>query len=141
MKQQSILFVTPDYHGAFSYRDELKRLGWKVGIYVPNGYPEKLLYSDVDILRPPKARGMGSLNKYVDMVLACWLYLTVFWKYKYHYYYGGLDRFFFFESKLGITKIFGDSFRIHLWLAKLFKIKVIQLPSGCLEEETKANFS
>lgn len=141
MNRKSILFMLPDYHCSFFYRDELRRLGWKADIYVANSYPEKLLYSDKDILRAPSIRGFFWFGKYLEALLRCWFYLAVFWRYKYHFYYGGIDQFKFFEQKLGLTRVLGDSFRVHLWLAKLFKKKVIHLPSGCLEEETKANFS
>lgn len=142
-KKKSVLFVTPDYHCSFFYRDELRKSGWKADIYVSNSYPKKLLYSDKDILRVPKLRRLSWLGKYIkiEVLQRCIFYLSKFWKYKYHFYYGGIDQFNFLEQKTRLNIILGENFRFHLWLAKLFKRKVIHLPSGCLEEETKAIFS
>jgi hypothetical protein len=62
-------------------------------------------------------------------------------KYKYHFCYSGIDKFYLGEKRLGLTKLFGDSFRIYLSLAKLLNCKVIHFPSGCLQEETKEHWS
>jgi glycosyltransferase involved in cell wall biosynthesis len=140
MNNKSILFICPDYHCSFFYRDELRKHGWKADIYVPDSYPIKLLYSQKDIITLPKIRLLPILNNFINMILQCLFYLFVVMKYKYHFYYGGIDQFHFFEKTFRLNKIFDDSFRVHLYLAKLFNRKVIQLPSGCLEEETQANF-
>ena len=47
--KKSVLFVRPDYHCSFLYRDELRKSGWKADVYVPPNYPEKLLYSEKNI--------------------------------------------------------------------------------------------
>lgn len=141
-KRKSILFVSPDYHCSFFYRDELRKLGWKADIYVGSSYPEILLYSDKDILKVSNPfQQLTKFGKFTKFLLMSVFYLTVVLKYKYHFYYGGIDQFNFMEQKLRLNKILGEDFRFHLWLAKLFNRKIIHLPSGCLEEETKANFS
>lgn len=141
MASKSIIFISPDYHCSFFYRDELRKLGWKADIYVSNIYPRKLLYSDKDILLSPGVNIGGRLGLLINVFLRCLIYLAVIMRYKYHLYYGGIDQFSFYESKLGLTRLFGESFRLQLWLAKLFKRKIIQLPSGCLEEESRTNIS
>lgn len=141
MNTKSILFFTPDYHCTFLYRDELRKRGWKADIYVGSNYPSKLLYSCEDILQAPTISATGKLKRFVDAFLQRWFYLSVFWRYKYHVYYGGLEQFSFLEQKLGLNRLLGESFRFHLWLAKLFDRKIIQNPTGCQQEETKANFS
>jgi hypothetical protein len=123
------------------YRNELRKLGWKADIYVDKGYPEKLLYSHQGILRPPDLSKFSILGKYLDFMFTVFFFLTLVVRYRYHFYYGGVDRFYFRENEFGLTKLFGKSFRLNLWFSKLLGCKIIQVPSGCLEIETKANFS
>jgi len=40
----SILFINPDYHCSFIYRDEFRNLGWRADVYVPDSYSDQLLY-------------------------------------------------------------------------------------------------
>ena len=51
IKNSSILFVRPDYHCSFFYRDEFRKLGWKADIIVGNNHPQDLLYSNKKILK------------------------------------------------------------------------------------------
>jgi glycosyltransferase involved in cell wall biosynthesis len=46
----------------------------------------------------------------------------------------------FVEEKIGLTWLLGKDFLFELWLSKLFGVKHIHLPIGCLEDESKANF-
>ena len=140
--KKSILFIIPDYHCSFFYRDEFRKLGWKADIYVPWSYPSKLLYSDQDIIRPLKiANEKIKLNRFLNHLLVLFSWLSKFWKYKFHLYYGRPPIITFFDKKLKLNKIFGEDFLIELWLAKLFRIKLIFLPTGCHDEESKENFS
>lgn len=134
MSKKSILFVCPAYHNSFFYRDELRKLGWKADIYLPPGYPEKLLFSEPDI-RMPDFRKIKFIGRYLEAIYTPIFFLSIFWRYKFHYYYGGLDFFHFFEKQLGLNKLLGDSFRVHLWLSRLIRRKIIHLPSGYREEE------
>lgn len=140
-KNKSILFICPDYHCSFLYRDELRRLGWKADIYVSSEYPEKLLYSEQDILRAPKLNSNHSVSIYINFLLRSLYILLLLPRYKYHFYYGAINQIDFLENKLGLNEIFGDGFSLFLWLQKLFRRKVIHVGSGCLEEETRKNFS
>ncbi len=141
-KKKSILFVQPDYHCSFFYRDELRKKGWKVDIYVPWGYPEELLYSAKEILRPPRTNGSRTfVTKYIDhLLLVLWWFLH-FWRYEYHVYYGRPPVIRLFEKELGLTKIFGKDFLIELWVSKALGIKLIFLPSGCHDDEIKAEIT
>lgn len=47
----------------------------------------------------------------------------------------------FLEQRVGLTFLFGHDFLIELWLAKLFGVKLIFLPAGCREDESKEKFS
>ena len=49
IKRKSILFVRPDYHCSFFYRDEFLKKGWKADIIVNHDYPDDLLYSNKNI--------------------------------------------------------------------------------------------
>lgn len=117
-------------------------MGWKADIFLPLNYPENLLYSRENLLRPFQFfGGSNRLVKLLNHILLILWWLTKFWRYEYHLYYGQPPVVEIFERKLGLTRIFGDSFSIELWLAKLFGVKLIFLPTGCREEESKENFS
>jgi hypothetical protein len=117
-------------------------MGWKADIYVNDAYPKKFLYSEKDIIRPPLMGGQRfKLVKYVNHALLLAWYLTQFWRYKSHLYYGRPPVFNFMEKDLGLTRLFGKNFQVELWLAKLFGIKLIFLPTGCHDDESKENFT
>lgn len=140
--KNSILFVIPDYHCSFFYRDEFRKLGWKADIFVNSGYPENLLYSKEDILRSPSLRRVKfKLVKYLNQLALLVWYFTRFWRYDFHLYYGRPPAFNFMEGRIGLTRLFGEDFLVELWLAKLFGIKLIFLPTGCHDEESKENFT
>lgn len=139
--KKSVLFVRPDYHCSFLYRDELRKSGWKADLYVPHNYPEQLLYSETNILRVPQIKTkkrMGTLFNRAMMIL--W-WLATFWRYHFHIYYGRPPAFPSVKFKLGLQKLLTESFQWELWLAKLFRVKLIYLPTGCNEDENKENFT
>lgn len=139
---KSILFVRPDYHCSFFYRDEFRKNGWKADIYVDWAYPMNLLYSDHDILRAPRLRDCGSLVvRLINHLLLIFWWLSRFWRYQFHLYYGRNPAVTFLEEKLYLKKLFGQGFLVELWLAKLFGVKLIFLSTGCHDDESKENFS
>lgn len=140
MNRKSILFVRPDYHCTFFYRDEFRRLGWKADVFVNPGYPNGLLYSQEDILRPPHLRGerLWPVRWINRTILLLW-YLSFFWRYQYHFYYWRPPAFIFGLRVL--NRIFGEDFLAELSIAKFFGIKLIFLPSGCHDDESKEVFS
>jgi len=75
-----------------------------------------------------------------QLIFLFW-WLTKFWRYEYHLYYGRPPVLNLYEDRLGLYHLFGNGFLVELWLAKLFGVKLIYLPTGCLEDETKENFS
>ena len=138
--KKSIIYFRPDFHCSFFYRDGFRKLGWKADIFVPYDYPEKLLYSDKDIIREFKIHKSGFFYYYLNAILLIIWYLSIFWKYKYHVYYGR-PKLLFFEDKFGLTWLFGKSFNLRLSIAKLFGVKLIYMPTGCHDQEPKARFS
>lgn len=128
---KSILFVIPDYHCSFLYRDALKQRGWKADIYVPTDYPKKLLYQKENII---KIKNVPDRLKpfYHFIVLIIW-----FFKYRYFFLYGSMRILPVLPKKLE-NKISSD-FCLDLFLAKLFKKKIIFFPSGCLYTDLKSN--
>lgn len=132
MLEKSILFVAPDYHCSFFYRDALRKRGWKADIYVPKGYPEKLLYSKEDIVR---LKDIPKIFKpfYHFFVLMRW-----FVKYKYFFFYGGISLLALLPKEISAIL---PSFRLDLFLAKIFNKKLIYLPSGCIDVDLKENIS
>ena len=49
-RKKSLIFLIPDYHCSFLYRDELRKRNWKVDIYNQLDFPANLLYDDKDII-------------------------------------------------------------------------------------------
>jgi hypothetical protein len=137
--KKSILFVRPDYHCTFIYRDHLRQNGWIADIYVPLDYlKSKVLYStDGILIQPSIGTGKNILILIVNHILLIMFWLTFFWKYEYHIYYGRPPAVSFMDKKNIFSKIFGNDFVLELWLSKIFKIKLIYLPSGCHDEESK----
>ena len=143
--RESILFVSPDYHCSFHYRDELRRMGWRADIHVSEGYPEKLLYTEKDVIRSP-IRPVGAASRTITGIpLKVWFNIVKgFWAirhvitYKYFFCYGGIDQFPLLWRNISYK---GSRRSFTLSLAKLLGIKIIHLPSGCLQQETKENFS
>lgn len=139
--RKSVLFVRPDYHCSFFYRDALRESGWKADIFVNPGYPQSLLYSDSDILKTFQIKSKNLLPKIFNRILLIFSWLAFFWRYRYHVYYGRPPVIPPIRGNLGLKKLFGKNFVFELWLAKLFKIKLIFLPTGCYDDESKENYS
>jgi len=136
-RRKSVLFIRPDYHCSFFYRDELRKLGWKADIYVSWGYPRHLLYSDKDIRRPKRgSTSDGLIGQVIRAALASVWYLMNGWKYEFHLYYGKPPEW------LNVATRFNPRGTplLSLWLAKLWGCKLIFLPSGCNEQLSKKAF-
>jgi|GEM_PF-1442885 len=142
-RKNSILFVRPDYHCSFFYRDEFRKLGWKADIFVESDYPQNLLYTKKDILTAPVLKGKGRLIRLLNKFLLFFWWHTIFWKYETHLYYGnppiiGLGE--VLERIFPYSKVVGKDFCWELWLAKLFGIKLIFRPTGCKDSDLKTTF-
>jgi hypothetical protein len=128
--KKSILFHNPDYHCTFFYREELQKFGWKADIFVSDSYPRNLLYSEKQIISANKYTKNPKINYLI------WFLINIP-KYKYIFYYGRPPNFSSIFKKLRLSIEF-DPFFIFL---KLFRKKIIYLPSGCRDEFTKKEFS
>ena len=106
-----LLFVVPDYHVAFMYRDELRRLGWKVDIFVPNDYPRDLLYSDHDIMRVPCKFGSYRIPQHLIRLLEYVCLILKIPMYDYFYFHASLGAPIHVEKWLGLSKLFGKSLK------------------------------
>lgn len=133
-RNKSIVFVCPDYHCSFLYREELRKRGWKADIYVPPNYPRELLYGDADIIsRDVRLESSPSVLK--CQISICISFFKCLYRYKYHFYYGRLDYFKLLrEPRLLPFWYNTNGFRLHLFLTSLFRRKVIYVPSGTPDE-------
>lgn len=141
--KNSILFVTPDYHCSFFYRDEFRKQGWKSDIFVGPFYPDNFLYDKSDIIRFPYIRLGGKFFEYTNHLIVFLFWLSMFWKYRVHLHYGP-------PPKLGLTnvvdrvlkflRVVGEDFCLELSLAKLFGIKLIYVPTGCYDSDLQSTF-
>lgn len=134
IKKKSILFVNPDYHCSFLLRDELRKRGWRADIFIPPGYPEKLLYINEGITLLYKEN-----NRWLNIFQSFFYLVLFFFRYKYFLIYGGSNILALFDERL--RPFLRDDFCLDLSLARILRKKIMYLPSGCLEDETKANFS
>jgi hypothetical protein len=141
-RKRSILFIRPDYHCTFFYRDEFRKLGWVADILVPSDYPEQLLYSQESVIRPPALLGNVLISsKFVNYLVKLFWWFAVFWRYEFHLYHGRPPLFSYFEKKLGLNRLFGSDFLFELWLSKIFRVKLIYLPTGCRDIDTKSDWT
>ena len=76
----------------------------------------------------------------MNRIFSILYWLTIFYKFEYHVYYGKPPAVDFGERKLGLQRIFGKSFELELFLSKLCGIKLINVPSGCSGYEYKEVF-
>lgn len=132
-RQKSIVFICPDYHCSFLYRDELRRRGWRADIYLPPGYPRELIYGTPDL----EARNPGSkrLSSLIPVQLSVMLnFIKCLYRYRYHFYYGRLEHFSLQELRVPFLGPRIVGFRSHLFITKLLRRKVIYLPSGTPDE-------
>jgi len=134
-RNESVLFINPDYHCTFFYQEALRQRGWKVDILVTYNYPQNLIYDSSHIIR---------LNRRKNLAVRGLLDLLVFglisWRYRHHVYYG---RPLFLIQSSRISKfLFGKrEWNIFLSLSKQFKAKIVYVPSGCKDEFTQEHFS
>jgi hypothetical protein len=135
-RKHSVLFVRPDYHTTFLLRNELEKQGWRADVYVPWEYPEKLLYSRTNIIRPPrveKPAGGNSINVYLSelwFLVAAWTYDIIVYSGKPPQWGYILSSFF---PKLGTDAA--------LAFSKLVGTKLVFSPMSCHEEASKAELS
>lgn len=139
--KKSILFVRPDFHCSFFYCNEFRKQGWNADIFVQPGYPEKLLYSSSNVLRFPQF----TFSQIFPIRVINFLIFMIFWlkilsKYKYHFYYGSSPVINSFERLNKLDCLFGKDFSIEFFLAKLFGIKLLCVPTGCLEDDLKSTW-
>jgi hypothetical protein len=132
--KQSLIFIYPDYHCSFIYRDELRRMGWKADIYIPCDYPKALLYGTPDLVGP-SYKSKRLLHLVIYGIKAQFLYFKILKNYKYHFYHGNLEHFSILEKGVRLNKLLGKSFRLNLLLAKMLGRKILYLPSGAPDEE------
>lgn len=119
----------------------MRKYGWKADIFVAPHHCETLLYSKKDILQAPQIKSKNPRVSVVNQLLLVFWWLCIFWRYRFHIYYGRPPILPLIEKKVGLTKVLGKNFLFELWLAKLFQIKLIFLPTGCHDDESKENFS
>jgi len=134
-QNRSILFVCPDYHCSFLYRDQLRLRGWKADIYVPPHYPTELLYGPADI-KAIEPSGSGILSVALRQMSIFLVFVRALVIYKYHFYHGRLDHFTFYEHRLPIIGKYVGGLRLHLAITRLCCRKIIYIPSGTPDEVT-----
>lgn len=134
---KSVLFVRPDYHCSFTYKDELRKLGWKADVYVPPTYPRRLLYTREDIRQPLATARLGRpLTELLNALLAdTWLFFYGL-RYRTHVYYGRPPEWF-----RALTLVFPHTgVDRGLMLMKILGLQLVYLPSGCRDEFLKEEF-
>lgn len=131
---KSIVFIQPDYHCSFIYRNELRRLGWNADVFLTAGFPKLLLYSEPDI-QASEPTSEKLTDRIIALIKNQFVYMRLLKRYKYHFYNGNLQHFDSIERVFRLKYVFGSSFRVNLLLAKIAGCKIIFHPSGAPDEE------
>lgn len=129
---KSVLFVIPDYHSSFFFRDELRHLGWKADIYVPYWYPKPTLYSE-DVIH----YGEKPASKLVLRIKNFLFLLKFFYSYQNYFLYSSPNIIPLHDDWM--MSLFGRGFQLDMMLAKTLRKKIIFMPSGCNQTETQEN--
>lgn len=142
-----ILYYMPSYHSSFFEREALRARGHIVDIFVPEGYPSQLLWSEIDILREPRIfRMLGNsllsmTSSYRDRFLAAvmqrflfygkpiWLW-SLFIRYTTVYVFGRAE---FLQYPKRVSWL--------LPLAKKLGVRFFLLPAGCRDEALQTYWS
>ena len=141
MNQKSILFINPDYHNSFILRDKFRELGWKSDILAHENHNKRLLYQN-DVIFFNRNQSKKILSRLKGIFFEIDLFLRIGRFYKFHFYYGNINTFansFIDRQVNGIFK--KNNFSLFLFLCKIFRIKILLIPSGCKDYETQENFS
>lgn len=133
-RNRGVVFIYPDYHCSFIYRDVLRKFGWRADVFAPWGYPNLLLFEEPDI-RGTQLRSKSIRDGFLYIVRNQWLYLKLIRRYRYHIYHGSLEHFTHFEGAPGMRFWLKRPFRINLWLARITGVRVVFIPSGAPDEE------
>lgn len=140
MSKKSVLFVCPDYHTSFVYRDAFRSEGWKADIYVPLHYPDHLLFSREGILRARGLSGEGVIARSFNVISGFMYFNVISFRYKHQIHYGALSAGLLLENQLASKGLIRKSFLFSLQIAKILKRKIIYIPSGCRDEELRTEF-
>ena len=128
--------MIPDYHYSFRYQEELSRRGWRVRIFVPYDYPSKLLYKN-DVIREKKRK----YSVFQGLMYSAWLVRSCL-QFKYLIFYGKIRLPFYMSARFPLHKLFRkNNIILEFAIMKIFRKKLIFLPSGCHDEFTKNEFS
>lgn len=138
-RQKSILFIAPDYHTSFIYRDELRKRGWKSDVYVPRTYPEHMLYAN-DVIREPRLHREEVFFRVVNVIVSFIHFHFVGLRYRYHIHYGALQSPTSLEDVWYQSKTSKSGFHMGLAIAKRLGRKIVFVPSGCRDEDLKSSF-
>ena len=141
MNQESILFINPDYHNSFILRDKFRDLGWKTEIIAAENHSKRLLYQN-DVIFFKRNPSRKFLSRLKGLFLEINFFFKIARQYKFHFYYADIT--FFTNSFIDrlinrLTK--KKDFSLFLFLCKIFRIKILLIPSGCRDYETQHNFS
>lgn len=139
--KKSVVFISTIYYSTFFLRDELRKRGWKADIYIPRSYPMKLLFSVNDILQEPRSGLAGRLGGFADYFLRFFYFLWLVLRYRNFVFYGRPQQFPFLEARINKGEWLGRGFSVSLAILQATGRTIIVIPSGCLEEETRANIS
>lgn len=78
--------------------------------------------------------------RWLNQLMFLIIYLMVFWRYQFHVYYGRPPVVSCAEDKIGLTALFGRDFLVTTWLARLMGCRLVFQPTGCHDDDTKADW-
>ena len=132
-KKKSVCFFRPDYHATFAHLDALRDLGWRAEVFTPKDWPDQLLFD----------RSVRRHRNYWKLRSSIWGIFYVIYavaRFRHFIYYGNPPFNVFKIDRILKTKA-DNPFSIELWVFRLFRRKVIYLPTGCLDTLPQRKFS
>ena len=126
--------MRPDYHATFAYVDALQLRGWYSQVVVTDTQPMQLLFRNSGkILNSYRWSYLSVLTGVLELIL-----LAI--RFRYFIYYGK-PQLMFFKIDSRLRQFLGADFCLELSILRLFRRKLIYLPTGCLETLSKKKFS
>ena len=135
----NVAFLSPDYHNSFTLADEFRRRGWRTRVLIPAGYPANLLFSSehTRLLYSKKIPNPPAILSTVITFAKLWLALV---RVDLVIQYGRFPQSAIDRAVARVLRLGPDYVLILSFFKKLFGLRLVYVPSGCRDSDTKENF-
>ena len=138
-----IVFFNPDYHNAFLLAKELEKHDTLTTIVIQENVPSNLIFDTSQVRIWRSIRGKNLQKKIFTILDRLYLVMTILTKSDVIVFYGKLPELLPIKKSLVHFRNRNKraSFDFFFQMCKLRRIGVVYLPSGCLDEFLKSDFS